>query len=318
MFLSTYVPVDMHRVNCAIYSAEKIFPEERLLFAYELITSGRANGVYMKDDCVMFIDDDKTRWTLAEIYLAHEAYAQAKRSSFSYYTARDVNGIPQLFISKSFRGHRLIVNAFSMRTLLLSNGKLVAKAASLIDKTIGSRDAVDLFNSMSAIESGSAKFLPAVIAYRGTVDEYMAVSPVMTPTAEIGTIYGSEDMEGIKAALGEDADDENGMYKLTESGELKRVDIESMPPIPVDVARYLIEVYDKMLTKKSNYIELRNENYMPEMYFSTNQRYLVNARTFECVVIKNQYMKALLTACSKQDTISSGQLYMIWSLAKSE
>lgn len=318
MFLSTYVPVNMHRMNCAVYSNEKSFPEEKLLSAYAMVNGENAEGVYMRDSCVMFIDDPTIHWTLPEIYLAYEAYRQAKLSNFSYYAAKDKNGIPQLYISKSFRGHRLLVNAFSMHTILLGNTQLVAKAASLIDKTLTNRDSVDLFNTMVAIESGSSKFLPACIVYRDTADEYMAVSPIMTPGAAINTMYGSDEMEEIVHLYNGKEPLDGFSYVKTANGDFHRTDVNTDAVLPGDVARYLVDVYSRAKEKKSNYVELRNENFVVEMYFSTNHRYLVNARTFECIVIKNQHVKTLLTAYAKQYTISSDQLQLAWMLAKTE
>ena len=317
MFLSTYIPVDMHRVNCAVYSAEKVFPEKRLLEAYKLVTGEHSDCVYGEDGCITFIDDPSIKWSLPEVFLAEEAYRQAKESNFSYYRACNEEGIPQLFISNQFKGHRLITNAFSMRTIILCNTKLVSKAASLIDKTISNLASVDLFNSMSAIEAGSAKFLPGLIAYRGTSEEFLAVSPTMTPLAVQGTIYGSDEMEEIKVLVegGEMTDDFS--YVKGEKG-IYRNDIDKSSIIPEDVAEYLVKVYNSMKEKKSNYVELVNDDYVTDFYFSTNHRYLVNARTFECVVLKNQHLKSLLTSLSKATTVSKDQLQMVWMLAKTE
>lgn len=318
MFLSTYVPVNMHRINCAVYSNEKSFPEEKLLLAYALVNGKNAEGVYMSDGSVMFIDDPTIHWTLPEIYLAYEAYNQALKSNFSYYAAKDKTGIPQLYISKSFRGHRLLVNAFSMHTILLGNQQLVAKAASLIDKTLDNRESVDLFNTMSAIESGSSKFLSACIVYRDTPEEYMAVSPIMTPGATINTMYGSEEMEEIIHLYNGKEPLPEFSYERTPNGDFHRTDVNVDNILTCDVARYLVDVYNRTKEKKSNYVELRNDDFVVEMYLSTNHRYLVNARTFECVVIKNQHVKSLLTAYAKQYTIPSDQLQLAWMLAKTE
>lgn len=318
MFLSTYVPVNMRRVNCAVYSNEKVFPEERLLAAYSFVNGEKAEGIHMCDSHVMFIDDPSIHWTIPEIYLAYEAYRQAKISDFSYYAAKDKNGIPQLFISKSFRGHRLLVNAFSMRTILLGNTQLVAKAASLIDKTLDNRESVDLFNAMVSIEKGSSKFLPALIVHRDTPDEFMAVSPSTTPGSEVNPIFGSDEMEEIIHLFNGGEPLEGYTYAKNANGDFYRTDLDHNVTVPVDLARYLIDVYTRVKSKKSNYVELCDESYEAVLYFSTDHRYLVYARTFECVVIKNQHVKTLLTEFAKKCVMSSDQLQLAWMLAKTE
>lgn len=316
MFLSTYIPVDMHRVNCAVYSAEKVFPKNRLLLAHEFLTGGKCENAYMEENMVMFTDSDD-RWTIYEVYLAYEAYSQALKSKFSFYTTRNEQNIPQLFISKAFRSHRLIVNAFTMQTLLLGNSKLVNKAASLIDKTVSVVEACELFDSMAAIESGTSQFLPALLAYRNTPDEYMAVSPIMTPNAEVGTIYGSDLIEEIKMIVSGILD-KTESFALDEDGYIYRHDMNCSYYLSFELAEYLISIYDKTKAKKSNYLEIRDQDYEVKMFYSTNGEYLVNARTFECLVIRNQNMKALLNKLVKVNNIPREKLQMIWSLAKTE
>ena len=55
MFISTYLPVNMHRTNCAVYSSEKVFPEEKLLKAYSFVTGHAVEGVEWNDGNVVFL-----------------------------------------------------------------------------------------------------------------------------------------------------------------------------------------------------------------------------------------------------------------------
>jgi hypothetical protein len=164
---------------------------------------------------------------------------------------------------------------------------------------------------MKDIEAGSAKFLPAVMLFRDTKDECMAVSPMVSLLSEVTNVYG------------QDAIEEMGTVTETESfkrdGEkIIRTDSTVYKPMPVDFVTYLIAQYDKLKSKKSNYIELCDENYNVELYFSTNQRYLVNAKTFECIVIKNQHTKSLLASFASRDVTPRDQLTLAWMLAKTE
>jgi hypothetical protein len=94
MFLSTYLPVNVRRTNCAIYSNEKVFPEDKLVKAYQYITDVPVDGVVMEDGFITFIDAPEIRWTLPEIYLAYEAYKTAVENNFSFYIVSNDEGIP--------------------------------------------------------------------------------------------------------------------------------------------------------------------------------------------------------------------------------
>lgn len=313
MFLSTYLPVNMHRVNCAIYSAEKVFPEERLVQAYAYITDHPVEGVVMSEGNVSFIDDPDISWTLPEIYLAYEAYSVAIQNNFSYYMVKDKAGIPQLFISKAFRGHRILVNAFTMQSVLLGNKQLVTKAASLIDRTYPTAHCLELFNVLSRIENGSAKFLPALLVNRQTSDEYMVVSPITTLMSDVTTVYGVELIDDMKALV------ENPDLELEEvsvvDGKFVCTAYKLWPALPRELVEYLLSTYDKLQEKKSNYIDMCDEDWNSILYFSTNYRYLVNAKTFECVVIKNQHLKESLIELAKNSTNPKEVLQMTWALA---
>lgn len=317
MFLSTYLPVNMRRKNCAVYSNEKVFPESKLLKAYDFITNHPVDGVYLNDGNVAFLDSPDVIWTYPEIYLAYEAYNQAAVNNFSFYSVKDEHGIPQLFISKAFKGHRILVNAFTMHSVLLGNKQLVNKAANLIDKTSTCHYCVDLFNTLQAIELGSAKFLPAVLVMKDQDDEYMAVSPLTTLMSEMTTEYASDlinefkQVRENKAIVTESVKFENDRFVRTDLPK-------SWQPMSTEHIDYIISTYDKIREKKSNYVALINENYETELFFSTNYRYLVNAKTFECVVIKNQHTKSLLIDFASRNTIPTDKLQLAWMLAKTE
>ena len=316
MFTSNYLPVNMQRPNCAIYSNEKNFPEERLLEAYTCITGTPVSGVVLQDGVVSFIDDPSIQWTLAEIYCAYEAYKSAAESNFSYYTVTDHKGIPQLFVSKAFKGCRILVNAFNLHTVLLTDKVRVDKVASMIDRKATLLYCNDLFNTMSALESGSGKFLPAVLVNRDTSDEYMYVSPMTAIAYEVSTIYGIDVIEEMRQILDNPNIDTPSFH--VDSDKLYRKDSPIYKPLPMDFVKYLVSLYDKLKAKKNNYIELNNENYEVELFYSTNQRYLINAKTFECVVIKNQHTKQILSNFASKDITTADQLHLVWMLAKTE
>ena len=318
MFVSTYLPVNMRRMNCAVYSNEKVFPEDKLLAAYSFITGKSVEGVLMEKGCVSFIDSPETSWTLPEIYLAYEAYKTAAMNNFSYYMVKDKTGIPQLFVSKAFKNHRILVNAFTMRSILLTKLASVNKAASLIDKTVSSTYCVDLYNTLKAIEKGSGKYLSALIVDKGGNDEFLAVSPLTTVMSEVTTMYGIELIDEFRKVC-EDHTYESD-YVVVENDRVRyKMCPRSWPLMTFDFLESIVDTYDKVDKKKSNYVALyKAEDYEPALYFSTNHRYLVNANTFECIVIKNQHTKSLLINFAMRQLVSSDQLQLAWMLAKTE
>jgi hypothetical protein len=307
----------MRRVNCAVYSAEKVFPEDKLRLAYSFITKHPVEGVFVNNGCISFIDSPEILWTIPEIYLAYEAYSQAALNNFSYYVVKNSDGIPQLFISKAFKGHRLLVNAFTMKTIIIGQKLLVNKVASMIDKTTSNLYCVNLFNTLQAIETGSAKFLQAIIVDRDTEDEFLAVSPMTTCLSEMTTWYSKDIIDELRT-VSENHETETESLKF-EGDKIVRKDLpNSWQPMSTEHVKYILETYDKTIEKKNNYICIYDEMSNPMLYFSTNYRYLVNADTFECVVIRNQHTKNLLVDFATRNNIQAGQLLMAWMLAKTE
>lgn len=317
MFYSTYIPINIHRVNCAIYSNEKIFPIAKLKDAYAFISGEKVNGVIMNEGNVSFVDSPDTIWTVPEIYLAYEAYTQAEKNNFSFYVVKDKDNIPQLFVSKAFKGHRILVNAFTMHSTLLTKKQLVDKAASVIDKTYSVTYCNALYDTLEAIESGSAKFLSALVVGKGTEDEYLAVNPLTTVLSEMTSRYGADIIQEFRDILA-DPEHDTESFTCVNNRYIRKDLPESWSPLPADHLRNIISIYDSVISKKSNYIELNNENYETEYYFSTNYRYLVNAKTFECVIIKNKHTKDLLIQMAMQNRVPSERLALAWMLAKTE
>jgi len=317
MFVSNYIPVNMKRNNCAIYSSEKTFPESRLIAAYSFITGHAVEGVYLNEGNISFVDSPETNWTYPEIMLAYNAYEQAAINNFSFYVVKNKEGIPQLFISKAFKGHRILVNAHTMHSVLLGNKSLVDKAASLIDKTESNLYCMNLFDTLRDIETGSAKFLNALLVDKGTPEECMLVNPMTTLLSETTTLYGAdliEEFKQIRVGLKEETES----VKVVDGKFIRKEFEEHWAPMPVEHIDNIISLYDKVSSKKSNYMCIHDSKFEPLLYFSTNHRYLVDARTFECLVVKNQHTRNLLIDMVQRNNVSASECFLAWMLAKTE
>lgn len=316
MYRSTYLPVNMNRLNCAVYSAEKVFPKEKLEQAYAFVTGKSVEGVMWVDGNVTFISDTNINWTIPEIYLAHNALETAMENNFSFFMVKDDNDIPQLFVSKAFKGHRILVNAMTFQTILIGNRQLLNKAASMIDHSYSSLFCFNFFNTVAAIESGSSKFLSAVLVNKDTDEEYMAVNPLTAMYADAVDKYYADELEEMREIRVGNVNETKSFLRIDDT--IKRKDLEYWPALPFDHVDWLIETYVKIREKKSNYIPLINDDNEPESFFSVNQRYLVDAASFECIVIKNKSVKELLTALAQKPHNSHDQLMLMWMLAKTE
>lgn len=316
MYTSTYIPVNMYRENCMVCSNEKSFPADKLLNAYKCITGETVEGVSLKDNVVVFEDNPNDCWTIADVFCAHKAYQTALENNFSFYATCNKAGVPQLFISKPFKGCRILVNAFNMHSVLVTDKSRVAKLSSIIDKKLDSLYCFDLYNTMKALETGTGKYLSAVLVGRDSSDEYMCVSPMTALYSDVTTCYGADAIEELREIM-------NDNTLVTESFCFQdnfyvRHDLNNGKPMSKDFVAYLIEQYNRLKEKKSNYVEIVNDDYCPEMYYSTDGRYLVNAHTFECIVIRNQHTKKLLESMAAKKYNNKSELQLAWQLAKTE
>ena len=317
MFYSNYIPVNMNRSNCAIFSSDKVFPEKKLLDAHLFLTNGQSSGISLEDGLIHFIDDPSIQWTVPEVYLAHEAYVVAKTNNFSFYMVRDNTDIPLLFVSKAFNGHRILVNALNMQSILVGKQYIVNKIASMIDKKASATYCYNMFTVLRDIESGSGKYLSGLIIRRDSDDECVITSPITTLYSDYTTIWGVDWINELRTMYN-DPEATCDSVAINNDGLFIRKDLNACPAMERDFVKYLLALYDSLKEKKSNYLEILNDDGEAQFYFSTNSRYLVNAKTFECVVIKNQHTKSLLNTYATLPHVPSEQLTMIWEIAKSE
>lgn len=317
MFYSTYLPVNMNRTECVIYSSDKVFPLGLLLQAHAVVTGTEIEGISFDMGVVTFEDEPDFLWTVPEIFLALEAYNVANENNFSFYVIRSVEGIPQLFVSSQFYGHRILVNAVNMKSILVGQQFLLSKITSLIDKRAEYKYCQDLFDAVSIISKGSSKVLQGLICYKGTEDEVLCVNPLTTLYSDATVYYGLDLIEDLRTVLNDHSANTGSV--AFKNNKFVRTDLgEWWPPMNMEHVTSVIELYNKTLDKKSSYTPIVDNDYAPKLYFSVNKRYLVNAETFECVCIKNQHLKDLLAIMAGNRSNSQSEIMLAWMLAKSE
>lgn len=320
MFYSNYLPVNIKRDNAAIHTVSHTYPIKLLEIAHNaLVNNNNAdNKVVITDGVVTFTEHPEHSWTIQDIYLAWEAYITADKNNFSFYTVCNPEGLPQLYVSKSFKNHRILVSALTLRSVLVSKQNLVRKISCMIDKKFSNIYCMDLYNTIESLESGSTKFLDAIIVNRDTDEEFMAVSPITTMYTD-NTLWYAKDLTDEFRAIMDNPELVTESLKL-EDGNFVRVDLSpgTWLPMPLEHVDNIIKLYDKLLDKKNNYLPICGDDYDTHFYISTNWRYLVRARTFEVVTIKSMHMKRLLQSYATASSVSVAELELMWMLAKTE
>lgn len=320
MFFSNYLPVNIKRDNAAVHTVDNVFPVKLLTIAHEaLVNNTNADGkVIFNDGTVSFSEHSNISWLISDIYMAWEAYSLAEKNNFSFYSVCNLEGIPQLFISKSFKNHRILVNAVTFHSILVSKQALVRKVSCMIDKKFPTMFCMDLYQTIEKLESGSTKYLDAIIVDRDTDDEYMAVSPITAMYTDNTLWYGADLISEYRDVLA------NPELKTKSAAIVDdhfiRPDLRegTWCPMPVEHVKGIVNLYDKLLAKKNNYIALYGDDYNTHYYVSTNWRYLVRARTFEVIVIKSLQMRQMLQKYATASSTPVAELELMWLLAKDE
>ncbi len=314
MFYSTYIPVNVNRVNCAIYSNEKVFDKQHLLQAYEHLSGVCThNGVSITNEGISFIDASEISWSIAEVFLAHEALVTAEKNKFSFYAVKDTNGIPQLFVSRAFSGQRILVNAFTTRSILVTNTQHVSKIASMIDKQYPYVYCQELYSVLESINNGNNKYLDALIVGSGTKTEYLVLNQYTVTHGNIIESLGADFIEELRDLVDNKKDQtENFTQK---DGYVKRLNLSYWPTLLVAQVKFIIGLYDYCKSKKKNYISINNEEMEDALFLSTNGRYLVHSKTLECVTIVNPQVREMLRVMSTREANSKYDIDWIWRLA---
>lgn len=318
MFFSTYLPVNLHRSNCTVYSRTKSFPEARLIAAYNLLNGEGDHGTayIMSNGVVGFVDDPSILWKLPEVFLAYEAYTVAMQENFSFYVIRDEADIPQIFVSKKFCGHRIIVNAFTFKSLLLTDEIHLDKVTALIDKATSRIDGQNVFETLCNINEGKAKYLTSLLVCRGTEDETLFVSPMMSLYSDYTTQYSTELISEYGAVRDGKVPETSSV--TTEGCKFIRKDINGYPAFNISHVNFLTSQVEKCYAKKSNYVILGDEDMTPVLFYSTNNRYLVKASTFEIITVTSQLVRNMLNELANNSSNSIDSLNTAWKIAKED
>lgn len=321
MFYSNYLPVNIGRKNEIVYTENATFPVPLLLLAKQALTENSNCGgkVLVEEGTVSFTEEPSYHWSIPDIFLACEAYDTAVKNKFSFYTVMNNKGIPQLFISKEFKRCRILVSAFTFKSVLVTKPNLVRKISCMIDHKYDNLYCMNLFDVISkeeANKSQKTEFIDAIIINRGMEDEYMVVNPIKTLYTDNTYTYGTDLIEEMRQLINNEAEEtESLLYK---DGCVIRKDLSYWTPMSVDHCKNMVAMYDKYTSKKNNYIPLVGDDLEAHLYISTNWMYLINAATLECIKLNNAYLKKLVQCYAVREKTPTSELTMCWMLANTE
>lgn len=316
MFTSKFIPVKVQsEKETTVYSAGKVFPASLLdqVQAYVTGQGDGGNNVVIKEGMYTFKSNPEYLWTLADIVQACEALRVARENQFSFYIVYNNQKIPNLFISSRFDTCRILVNAFTYRSVIVSDPQLVKKLSSMIGRSYEDAYLDNLFNMIHAKESGRSRYLDGVICNRYSDEAQLTVNPLMDININNGPWYDLSEIEELRQIVYEKVQ-ETENYKV-DGSFITKPEVPSAQPISFDYANFLIGLCDRLLEKKTDYITLVDEETCyPYLYLSTNFKYLVKASTFECATISNINLRDWILSYTQQDYIARATMDTMWKL----
>lgn len=316
MFTSKFIPVKVKSANeTAVYSAGKIFPAKLLdqAHAFATGTGDDGNNVVIKEGVYTFKTNPEYLWTLADIVQAYNCLKVARDNDFSFYVVFNQRKIPNLFISSRFDTCRILVDAFTYRSVVVTDQTLVRKLSSMIGNSYEDSYLYKLFDMVAAKESGRNRYLDGVICNRYSSEPYLVVNPLLDVNIENGPWYGFDYIEEFRSIVYDQVTETESF--IVEGNAIVRKNVSALTPLSIPYACTIVNLCDRLLEKKTDYIPLcRVEDYEEYLYLSTNYKYLVRADTLECATIKNINLRDWILSYAQQDYIPKDIMDTMWKL----
>lgn len=309
-----FVPVNIKRRNCTVYSNDTSYPLELLERAVDFLRDGKQSGVYYGDSGdIRFSDNDTIAWSLANVYLAYNAYCVARDAGISFYIVMGEEKLPELFVSSQIHNGRIVVNAHDMSSLYITHPVHRSKLSALVDKSVSSQHCYNLFTTLRDIERGKKHYLHSLIINRGLVNEEMKLSPILTPGELSDIAWTPETVQALRNVYNH-VEAENDYFVAKDTHFITNY-LDKPIHIVSGMVEYVLNTYDQLAHKKSNYFALRDLDGKARIYLSTNFRYAVQASSFRVVTISNQQTRNLLKLYAKKEQVSYSDLNLAWEFA---
>lgn len=318
MFISKFIPININRTTEAVFTAKGLFPARLLDAAMDALNCGENDIAWSNENEVYFYEHPEVMWSITDILPVYNILEAARKVNFSYYTVCDEFDNIQILVSKLIGNARLVTFSTSMETFIVKEPSLVKLVSSFIDKQCSLEAVLKLRTTLYAFENMNGKFLNALLVDRGNTDEgFMALNPILCPNVLEFHMYGFDLLEEVEELL--NGSKETGSFYTEADGTIVHKNSSNFK-FTRGYAENLVHTYHELLKTKSNYAVLYDdENLCPCLYVSTNYRYLVNAETFDTVILKNEHLKATLDCLLEVNNKYNRRLLnSLWEAANAE
>lgn len=318
MFTSMFLPVKVKSTpETAVHTDRLIYPANLLeqAYAYANNLEGHNNNVMTADGHITFKSNPEIRWALPNVVLAYEALKVARENNFSFFIVYNTRNTPCLYVSTAFNGHRILVDAYTMRSLIVTKPNIITKLVSMLNKRYEDMYLHDLFEMIKIMETGRSNYLEGIIVDRYEEDPYLAVNPLLDIYYDNSIWFGFDELQELQDIVENNAD-ETDSYIL-QGALVHKKNVKTDKPITTAYVKQILKLRDRLLEKKTNYIAMcSKEDFTPALYVSTNFRYLVNNRTFECLTITNVALQEWIRYYAQQTATPRYMLDQLWQVAK--
>lgn len=317
MYTSRFLPVKVQSASeAAVHTAECIYPWKLLEEAHDHLTGvTQSSNVILSNNNIRFASDPDIRWFMCDVVNAYEYFLTAKNNKFSFFPIYSTKGVASLYVSTIFKNTRLLVDAYSMSTVLVTKQQLIKKLSSMIDQRYEVSLLLDIFRYARLLESGSKNFLDAWLVNPLSEEGYVAVNPVTALYTDNTLWYAQDVLEEIESIVKGECDETDTF--ILQANCIDRKDLSYWTPMSMDWCKYIVETWRKLESRSRSYIPLAlNDTYEPACYCSTDFCHVVRASTGEHVTVKNKNFKDTLRACVKEEFITPSAFYTLWEVLR--
>lgn len=316
MVTATYLPIKVFsETEASVHTEKTVYPWALLKEVHDHFNGKMSLDVIRQNGYITFISKPEIRWTMHDIVSAYEYFTIAKANKFTFYPIYDLKGTIGLYVSSIFKDHRVLVDAFTMRQVIVGKPILVKRLSTMIDGKFDLDYLLNLFTYASELEKGHKNFFDGWLSDLGTDEECFNVNPVTAMYPENGTWYGTDEMVEIEQIVkGETKETETF---ILQGGMVDDKTRKKFKPMSLDWCRYIVDLYRKVDSKRGSFITVYDEDSLePLMYISTDLRHAIHYGTGEHVNIRNKSLRSLVQNCILNEFITREQFSLLWKVLR--
>lgn len=317
MYKSRFLPVKVQSASeASVHTSECTYPWNLLKEAHDHLTGvTQSPNVILSNNNVCFASNPDIRWFMCDIVNAYEYFTLAKENKFSFFPIYSNKGVVSLYVSTIFKNTRILVDAYSMNTVLVTKQQLIKKLSSMIDQRFEVSLLLDIFRYARLLEAGCKNFLDAWLVNPESDEGYVAVNPVTALYTENTIWYAFDELQEIEQIVTGQCDETESF--ILQANCLDRKDLPKYQPISMDWAKSVVETWRKLESRARSYIPIMSaDTGEPVCYCSTDLCHVIYASTGEHVTVKNKNFKDTLRMCLQEEEITPSAFYTLWEVLR--